>query len=95
MGDGSDHADVDRWLRSEEGKAHLERVRSGLTGRTITDVRFENATAHVVTVLSLDDGNAFEGVQPAHDVAALRHEFEETIEREYYRDYPERRPDHG
>lgn len=92
MGDASDMADIERLLRSEEGKAYLQDIRSGLKNRSVIDVSFENETRCLTTSLHLDDGNVFEAIQPGHDVDALRENFGEVIEREFYKDYPERKP---
>lgn len=92
MGDASDMADIERLLRSEEGKAYLQDIRSGLKNRSVIDVSFENETRCLTTSLHLDDGNVFEAIQPGHDVEALRESFREVIDREFYKDYPERKP---
>ena len=91
MGDASNMADVDRVMRSEEGSAYLETIRSELKGRCIVDVSFGNEVHGVSTTLHLDDGNAFEVVQSEHEVDALRENFAQAIQREYEKDYPERK----
>jgi hypothetical protein len=40
----------------------------------------------------LDDNTTFVVFEPSLDVDALREEFAEAIQEEYYKDYPERRP---
>lgn len=95
MGDICDMNDLERLLRSPEGKAHLEEIRQMLLGRTITEVSFSNEVHFLATVLHLDDGGSFFIYQPSMEVDALREQFEEAIEREYYKDYPERRPEGG
>jgi len=92
MGDISNMNDIDRFLRSRKGKAHLKKIVAMLKGRTITDVDFSNEVHCVSTTLHLDDGESFVIFQPSLDVDALRDEFAEAIEKEYYKDYPERRP---
>jgi len=91
MGDGSDHADIARFMRSAEGQAYLKDVASALTGRRIESVVFENATHHLSTVVRLDDGRVFSAVQPNHEAEVLRSNFGRAIQDEYYREYPERR----
>lgn len=91
MGDASDMADIDRFMRSAEGSAHLDKIRAVLTGRRIIEVSFGNEVHCVSTTLRLDDGNLFEAVQSEHEVDALRECFREAIEGEYYKDYPERK----
>jgi len=92
MGDIANMNDCDRWMRSDEGQAHLEDIRQMLVNRTITDVSFSNEVHYVATVLHLNGGDTFFVMQPSLEIDALREQFGETIEREYYRDYPERRP---
>lgn len=92
MGDISNMNDIDRFLRSRKGKAHLKKIVAMLKGRTITEVDFSNEVHCVATTLHLDDGESFVIFQPSFDVDALRDEFAEAIEKEYYKDYPERRP---
>jgi len=91
MGDLSNMNDLERFLRSPEGQAHLEEVRAMLKGRTITDVTFSNEVNFIETTLSLDDGETFVLFQPSLEVDALREEFADVIQREYYVDYPERK----
>ncbi len=91
MGDGSDHADIARFMRSAEGQAYLSGMAGALTGRRIEGVLFENATHHLSTVLRLDDGRTFSMVQPGHEAEVLRSQFGRAIQEEYYREYPERR----
>ena len=93
MGDICNMSDIDRFLRSPEGQAHLEEIRAMLKGRTITDVSFSNEVQTVETTLHLDDGETFVIYQPSLDVDALREEFADVIQEEYYKDYPERRPE--
>ena len=91
MGDLSNMNDLERFLRSPEGQAHLEEIRAMLKGRTITDVTFSNEVNFIETTLSLDDGETFVLFQPSLEVDALREEFADVIQREYYVDYPERK----
>jgi hypothetical protein len=82
---------LDRLLRSPEGQAHLEEIRQMLVGRTIREVSFSNETHFISTTLHLDDGETFFLCQSSLEVDALREEFADVIEREYYVDYPERK----
>ena len=95
MGDASDMADIERFMRSPEGEAHLKEVREMLQGHTIREVSFENDVHFITTTLHLDDGGAFVVFQPSMEIGAIRGEFEDVLEREYYVDYPERRPEEG
>ena len=92
MGDICDMNDIERFFRSTEGKAHLEEIHQMLLGRTITEVSFSNEVHFVATTLHLDDGETFAVFQPSLEVEAIREQFEEALEREYYVDFPERRP---
>ena len=93
MGDLCNMNDIDRFLRCRKGKAHLKKIVAMLKGRTITDVTFSNEVHCVVTTLCLDDDTTFVIHQPSLDVDALREEFVDAIQEEYYVDYPERRPE--
>jgi len=92
MGDIADMNDLERFQRSEEGKAHLGDTRQMLLGRTITEVSFSNEVHFLATTLHLDDGETFALFQPSLEVEAIREQFEEVLEREYYVDFPDRRP---
>ncbi len=92
MGDACDMADIERFLRSEEGKSCLDEIREMLENRTIIQVSFSNEGSCIATTLHLDDGEAFVVFQPSLEVEALREQFGDTIETEYFRDFPERRP---
>ena len=92
MGDICDMNDLERFMRSPEGKAHLEEIRRMLKGHTVVDVEFTNEVHFVATTLHLDDGETFFITQPSLEVEALREQFEEAIDREYYVDFPERKP---
>ena len=91
MGDVCDVNDLERFLRSAAGRAHLDEIVAMLKGRTITEVTFSNEVHCVATTLRLDDGGSFLLFQPSLEVEVLREEFAEAIEEEYYKDYPERR----
>ena len=93
MGDICNQNDLDRFLRSPEGQGHLGEIVDSLKGKTITDVTFSNETWCVATTLHLDDGEIFAIYQPSLDVDALRDDFGDVLKREYYVDYPERRPE--
>jgi len=92
MGDGTDFADIERFMRSPEGQAHLESIRQSLVGRSIKAVEFSNDTHAVGIALLLDDRGAFYCQLPELDADALRMEFQAVLEREYYKDFPERKP---
>lgn len=91
MGDGSDHADIARFMRSAQGQTYLQDLAGSLSGRRIEAVVFENETHHLATVLRLDDGRTLSAVQPEHEAEGLRRKFGGAIQEEYYREYPERR----
>ena len=95
MGDICDTNDLERFLRSPEGKAHLEETREMLFGHTIREVTFSNEVHFIATTLHLDNGSTFVVFQPSLEVGAIREQFEDVIEREYYSDYPNRKPTHN
>lgn len=92
MGDASDMADIERFMRCEAGMTRLDEITAMLKGRAIVDVSFSNETWCVATTLHLDDGKTFVVFQPSLEVNALREQFEDALDEEYYRDFPERRP---
>ena len=92
MGDICDMNDLERFMRSPEGESHLDEIRQMLKGRTIVDVGFSNEVHFVATTLHLDDGETFFITQPSLEVEAIRQQFEEALDREYYDDFPERKP---
>lgn len=94
MGDLCDANDLDRFLRSEEGKNSLLEIRDQLVGRTIDDVAFSNEVGFIATVLHMDDGTTFLVVQPSLEVQAIREEFQGVLDREYLKDYPKRTSQH-
>ncbi|GMW03702.1 MAG: hypothetical protein AMXMBFR84_48360 [Candidatus Hydrogenedentota bacterium] len=92
MGDACNMADIERFMRSKAGKKHLREIRKMLKGHTVVDVSFSNEVWSIATTLHLDDGECFVVFQPSLEVDALREEFADAIEVEYYKDFPERRP---
>lgn len=91
MGGICDMMDCARLMRSKEGAAYLEGIRKMLEGRTIQKVDFTNEASFVATTLFLDDGETFFIAQPSLEIDAIREEFADVLEREYYVDYPERK----
>ena len=89
MGDASDMADVERFMRSLEGKAHLEDVRKMLLGRRIVSVEFSNEINLVGLNLQLDSGDALALLDPSLDLHVLREQFAFVLDREYGLDYPQ------
>lgn len=94
MGDASDRADVERFMRSPEGKRCMARFRDGLGGKRIVGVDFVNREAGVGVTLLLDGGDYLDlsDTVAAFAVETLRDRYRRVLMREYYRDFPERRP---
>ena len=92
MGDICDMNDLERFMRSTEGAAHLDEIRQMLKGRTIVDVDFTNEVHFIATTLHLDDGETFFITQPSLEVEAIREQFERVLGREYYVDFPNASP---
>jgi len=92
MGDICDMNDLERFMRCPEGKEALGEIRKMLIGRKITEVEFTNEIHCIGTSLHFDDNEVFVLFQPSLDVGVVRMEFGEVIEREYYVDFPERKP---
>ena len=92
MGDICDMNDLERFMRSPEGQAHLDEIRQMLKGRSITEVSFSNEVHVIATTLHLADGETSFVTQPSLEVGVIRERFEAALEREYYVDFPERKP---
>jgi len=90
MGDASDMSDIERFMRSPEGKAYLEQIRGELIGKRVAAVEFSNSIFAIDMELILDDGTAFEYHHRNLEVNAIRQNFADVLQREYYADYPER-----
>jgi hypothetical protein len=75
MGDGSDYNEIDRFLKSNSGKEHLNIIRRSLIGKTIADVVFENNTQNIKTLIVMENGSRFFCIQPAHDIDVIRELF--------------------
>lgn len=91
MGDASDFGDLERFMRSSEGKAYLRRIEVRLANRRIESVRFVNQTHAIGIELLLDNGTKEQIFVPGLEVEALRKTFESVLEREYHKDFPDRR----
>ncbi|EFK96930.1 hypothetical protein LDC_1042 [sediment metagenome] len=91
MGDACNMADLERFMRSKAGMGHLDEIVAMLKGHRIVDVSFTNEVCCIATTLHLDDGTTFELWQPSLEVDALREQFADVLEEEYYKDYPNRR----
>lgn len=91
MGDLCDINDVERVLRSPEGRERLNALRRSMVGRMVVDVTFANDVHGIATHLYLDDGQIFLSMDPLLSVECLREDFPDVIRREYLVDYPDRR----
>jgi len=92
MGDLVDMHDIERILRSREGKEHLEFIRKRLLTGKITDVTFTNDIFGITMTLHFNDGGTLIVLDLSLQIEVLRDEFPEVLEREYYKDYPDRKP---
>jgi len=92
MGDTADQTAIERIMRSPEGKALLQKMRQMLEGRTIREVTFQNEVHFIATTLHLDNGETVLVAQPSLQLDVLRQEFKDALEREYYVDFPDRKP---
>jgi hypothetical protein len=82
MGAGSDFSDIERFLKSKSGKEHLSILRRSLIGRTVSEVKFENNTQNVKTILQFENGSRFYCIQPCHGVDTIRELFGSEVARE-------------
>ena len=93
MGDIANVNDLERFTRSPEGAAYLDGIRQMLKGRTITNVSLSSEISAIATTLHLDDGEDYILYQLSLEVEAIREQFDKVLEREYYVDYPIRKPE--
>lgn len=89
MGDASEQADLERFVRSEEGKEYLDKHSQFLLNKKITDVVYELAGSNILFTLVFDDNSSY--THNFVDHYQIQSEFEEVLEREYFKDYPERK----
>ena len=94
MGDASDLADVARFTRSPEGQRALEKFKASVTGKRIVNVSVCELSTGVSITLLLEDGDYLDLsiVEQAFSVDSLRQRYPRVLEREYYKDFPERKP---
>lgn len=91
MGDLCDQADIERFLRSPEGRQEVTVIWRTLIDRKVANVHFTNQVNYVGIGIELDDGNIFACEIPGLDIEALRVRFGNVLDREYDKDYPERK----
>lgn len=94
MGDASDLADVARFTRSPEGKRALEKFQASVTGKKIVGASFCELSTGVSVTLLLERGDYLDltVVEQAFSIESLRDRYRGVLEREYYLDFPERKP---
>ena len=92
MGDFSDMRDIDRFLRCNGGKRRLEEIRAMFVGKTVAQVEFSNDVDSVLVTISFTTCESIECFLPELMLDALRETFQADIQEEYWRDYPDRRP---
>jgi hypothetical protein len=93
MGDASDYADVTRFQRSPEGQLRLIQFREQLKGKQIISVEYNTLSTGVSITLVFEDGQTLnlDAAVSQFSVEALRKKFALVLEREYYKDFPERK----
>ncbi len=94
MGCSSDMADVIRWTRSPEGQRALEQFRQSQMGKVIRDVSFCHLSTGVSVTLHFADGGHLDLtiVEQAFSIESLRDRYQAVLLREYYKDFPDRKP---
>jgi hypothetical protein len=95
MGDASDTSDLERFMRSPEGQDYLEKFRYNLLEQQIIDVLFYVEDDRVMVFLKCATGNSFHFQHRELSLDWLWENFGDVLQREYYRDYPERKPNQG
>ena len=92
MGDYSDSRDVDRFLRCKSGMKRLTDIRAMFVGKTVAKIDFSNDVDAVLVTISFATGENVEVFMPELMLDALKETFRGEIQEEYFKDYPERRP---
>ncbi len=94
MGDASDYAEVARFMRSPEGQRALDKFQQSLLEKVICDVTFCQLSTGVSVTLHFADGGHLDLtiVEQAFAIESLRDRYKHVLEREYYVDFPERKP---
>lgn len=94
MGDASDYADIGRFMRSPEGQRALDKFRQGLLGKVIGDVTFCQLSTGVSVTVHFQDGEHLDLtiVEQGFSIDSLRDRYTAVLEREYYVDFPDRKP---
>jgi hypothetical protein len=94
MGDISDLADVARFTRSTEGKRVMDKFEKSVTGKKIVGVSFCELSTGVSVTLMLDGGDYLDvaSIEQAFAIDSLRDRYRRVLDREYYADFPERKP---
>jgi hypothetical protein len=94
MGDASDYAEVARFMRSAEGQRALDKFQKSLLEKVICDVTFCHLSTGVSVTLHFADGGHLDItiVEQAFAIESLRDRYKHVLEREYYVDFPERKP---
>jgi hypothetical protein len=97
MGDSSDYADVGRFMRAPEGQRALEEFRQSMLGKTISNVTYCHLSTGVSATLHFADGGHLDltVVGQAFSTESLRQRYSWVLEREYYVDFPHRKPRRG
>ncbi len=91
MGDSSDLADVERFLRSGAGRQKMEELRLWLRGRWIQDVGFSADVEGIELTISFhDDATHLVFILPELSLAVLRDKFADVLEAEYQKAFPKR-----
>jgi len=92
MGDYSDMRDIDRFLRCTGGKQRLDEIRAALVGKTVAKADFTNDVDSVLVTLTFESGESVELFLPELMLDALRETHGAAIQEEFFKDYPDRRP---
>jgi len=94
MGDASDYAEVGGFMRCPEGQRALEQFRQSQLDKVISDVSYCHLSTGVSVTLHFADGSHLDLsiVGQAFSVESLRQRYGGVLEREYYVDFPHRKP---
>ena len=92
MGDLADMRDVSRFMRCTTGQQKLDEIRAAFVGKTVAKADFTNDVDSVLVTLTFESGESVELFLPELMLDALRETHGAAIQEEFFKDYPDRRP---
>jgi len=83
MGYREDVKDLDRFMRSKEGKETIKELRTQLAGKRIQSIQFTNEGDYVAANLKLEDKSVVQLLPPFLEIETIRFMHPQVFERKY------------